>query len=285
MVSQGAQTNGFSTNGRRLTKSFSEAGSKFQSITMEPVEYIDYEPINDHEPLQRTQSDEPPRSPFFSNSSPPPLMDIPPPLDIPPPVPSFSETSSISKSDHESEESEAKKEIFIDFKPQVCTVDVKLTKRPLTKAMSDGEILVDQLKDPAEIMSPVKQVTSLSEEHLKVEDEPQRNFVPYFQKSPIRHEGIFKKLDDPIFSSLSFDDPNGPVQPQDSMEEEFHENLIYNKMYVNHQDSLNISQDELQRKKNDSRTPEDECVVPSISLLTRHKSPFNSNDSLANDIR
>ncbi|XP_045477995.1 uncharacterized protein LOC123683141 [Harmonia axyridis] len=275
MVSQGAQTNGFSANGRRLTKSFSEAGSKFQVAATETGEYFNCETVPDHEPLQRTQSDEPPRSPFILNPSPTPLQDIPPPL------PSFSETSSISKSDYESEESDAKKEIFIDFKPRLSPCEAKPSKRPLTKAMSDGEILVDQL-NPIELVSPVKPSTSLSEEYLKVEDEPQRNFVPYFQKSPIRHEGIFKKLDDPIFSSLSFDDPNGPVQPQDSMDEEFHENLIYNKMYINHQDSLSITQDEVQKKKIETPTPEDECVVPSISM---QKSPFNSTDSLVNDNR
>ncbi|KAL3272795.1 hypothetical protein HHI36_014255 [Cryptolaemus montrouzieri] len=283
MVSQGAQTNGFLLNGRRLTKSFSEAGSRFQGIAVDPDEYQDYECIPDHEPLQRTQSDEPPRSPrspYILNQSPPIFPEI-----SPPPPPSFSETSSVSKSDHESEESETKREIFIDFKPQVPPVEAKLSKRPLTKAMSDGEILLDQLKDQKnEILSPVKQITSVSQEYLTVEEETPRTFIPYFQKSPIRHEGIFKKLDDSLFSSASFDESNIRFHPQDSMDEEFHENLIYNRMYINHQDSLERSQENLPRNI-ESHSPNDECVVPSISTLSEKKSPFNSNDSLANDIR
>ncbi|KAK9885418.1 hypothetical protein WA026_010914 [Henosepilachna vigintioctopunctata] len=280
MVSQGAQTNGLVLNGRRLTKSFSEAGNRFQGIATDPNEYRTFESIPDHEPLQRTQSDEPPRSPFILNPSP-----IPSP-EIPPIVPSHSETSSISKSEHESEESETKKEIFIDFKPQVPTSESKLGKRPLTKAMSDGEILVDQLKDHKnESIPSVNQITSLSQEYLTVEPETPRTFVPYFQNSPIRHEGIFKKLDDSIFSSVSFDDNNTGFQTQDSLDEEFHENLIYNRMYIDNNEHLSNSLEELPKRMIGSISPNDECVVPSISMMSTKKSPFNSNDSLANDIR
>ena len=62
MVSQGAQTNGI-CNGRKLTKSYSEAGhfGLQAGQTKEEVE---------HEPLQRTQSEEPPRSPFIVNTPP-----------------------------------------------------------------------------------------------------------------------------------------------------------------------------------------------------------------------
>lgn len=65
MVSQGAQTNGIA-NGRKLTKSFSEAGHLGTPLggplKEEPAE---------HEPLQRTQSEEPPRSPFMVDNTPP----------------------------------------------------------------------------------------------------------------------------------------------------------------------------------------------------------------------
>ena len=62
MVSQGAQTNGI-CNGRKLTKSYSEAGQFGSPLghTKEEVE---------HEPLQRTQSEEPPRSPFMVDTPP-----------------------------------------------------------------------------------------------------------------------------------------------------------------------------------------------------------------------
>lgn len=62
MVSQGAQTNGI-CNGRKLTKSYSEAGH-FGS----PLGHMKEE--GDHEPLQRTQSEEPPRSPFMVDTPP-----------------------------------------------------------------------------------------------------------------------------------------------------------------------------------------------------------------------
>ncbi|XP_064213535.1 uncharacterized protein LOC658297 [Tribolium castaneum] len=248
MVSQGAQTNGFLINGRKLIKSFSEAGTKFKS------DFPPFETIADHEPLQRTQSDEPPRSPFIVTS--------------PPHLPS--DSSSLSRSDHESEDSESKKEIFIDFKPQVPTG--KVAKRPLTKTVSDGEMLLEQRKT-LKIEVPVvsdKQMVSYSHEHIVVSEE-ERSFTPYFQKAPIRHEGICRQLGDTnVYSSLSFDDNN--FHTQDSIDEEFHENLIYNRMYMR-QDSVEYS-------------PSDECVVPSVCLLPDRKlSPFASNDSLTNDVR
>jgi hypothetical protein len=65
MVSQGAQTNGIS-NGRKLTKSYSEAG---QLCTPIGVGTTVKEENGEHEPLQRTQSEEPPRSPFIVDTS------------------------------------------------------------------------------------------------------------------------------------------------------------------------------------------------------------------------
>lgn len=274
MVSQGAQTNGIVINGRKLIKSYSEAGSKFglPGKIDQP-----FETILDHEPLQRTQSDEPPRSPFIVN--PPPSFDIP--TSDRPQVHQIphSDTSSLSKSDHESEDSaEVKKEIFIDFKPQISPVSGKVIKRSLIKTMSDGEILLEQRKTQKidDSVVPDKAITSISHENINTEEEQQRSFTPYFQKSPIRNEGIFKPFEDNVYSSLDLG-----IYGQDSIDDEFHENIIYNKIYLNREDSLD-------NRRGSKHSPyfHDESIVPSVCLLPEEKSsPFASNDSLTNDTR
>lgn len=264
MVSQGAQTNGILLNGRKLMKSYSEAGSRFGTT---PYRQDQNEQLNDHEPLQRTQSDEPPRSPFVVQT-PPPLEPVQPPSD----------SSSITKSDdRESEESESKKEIFIDFKPQVSSM-----KKPLLKTVSDGEILVDQRKHLRGVTVKVpEKPTSISHENIVPEDEP-RHFVPYFQNSPIRNEGIFKALGDTVYSSMSESYDGSTIMPQDSIDEEFHENLIYRGTYLNRMESEEFR--EVDNGVQENFSPDDESVVPSLCLLSDRKlSPFASNDSLAND--
>lgn len=175
MVSQGAQTNGMLPNGRKLMKSYSEAGRFAQHPVLETT--FPAEPT-EHEPLQRTQSEEPPRSPFIPTT--------PPPTQEPPPPPS--DTSSLT---HESEDSETKcqKEIFIDFKPQVGYPPGQ-QKKPLIKTQSDGEILLDQRKAQRveDMVVPDKPLTSFSHENIATDDEP-RTFTPYFKNTPIRHEG------------------------------------------------------------------------------------------------
>ncbi|XP_017779101.1 PREDICTED: uncharacterized protein LOC108564538 [Nicrophorus vespilloides] len=254
MVSQGAQTNGMVINGRKLTKSFSEAGSKFE--VAEPM---------DHEPLQRTLSDEPPRSPFVLASPPPDLV---------PPLPALSDSSSITRSEHDSEESESKKEIFIDFKPQIS-----VGKKVLTKTASDGEILLDQRKIQGAAEVPQ---TSISHDNiLAVEDDSNIEYASYFKSTPIRHEGIFKDLDDHVFSSIDESyEGNGGLYPQDSIDEVFHENYIYDGKYLKVEGSTTTSEDQEVRKSEEA--PEDEGVVPSFYI---DKSPFASSDSLANDLR
>lgn len=71
MVSQGAQTNGV-FNGRKLTKSYSEAGQLGTPLGGQ-VGASAKEETGEHEPLHRTQSEEPPRSPFLVSTTPPPL--------------------------------------------------------------------------------------------------------------------------------------------------------------------------------------------------------------------
>lgn len=281
MVSQGAQTNGMLINGRKLMKSYSEA-SRFANNAYSP-EILNLDTPFDHEPLQRTQSDEPPRSPFIV-TSPPPL-----PIQLETVIPQ-SDTSSLTRSDHESEDSEEKcqKEIFIDFKPQLA---LKQAKKPLMKTQSDGEILLDQRKAlrSEDGIVPEKSISSMSHENIMTDDEP-RSFTPYFTNIPIRHEGIFKDLDERVFSSVSdsFDDQG--LMPQDSIDEEFHERLIYGRMYLRRDGSTTSEHETIDSEQNvrkpETLLPEDESVVPSLSLLPDRKlSPFASSDSLANDIR
>lgn len=264
MVSQGAQTNGILLNGRKLMKSYSEAGARFGTT---PYRQDPSDQLNDHEPLQRTQSDEPPRSPFVVPSL--------PPLE---PVQPQSDSSSITKSDdRESEESESKKEIFIDFKPQVSTI-----KKPLVKTVSDGEILIDQRRNLRAVTVKVpEKPTSISHENIVPDTEP-RSFVPYFQNSPIRNEGIFKALGDTVYSSMSESYDGSTLMPQDSIDEEFHENLIYRGVYLHTTESEEFRSADNGIQENISL--DDESVVPSLRFLSDRKlSPFASNDSLAND--
>ncbi|XP_046673598.1 uncharacterized protein LOC124362813 isoform X1 [Homalodisca vitripennis] len=72
MVSQGAQTNG-DKNNRRLMKSFSEVGQFGVGTAGNNNNAAD-----SHEPLQRTQSEEPPRSPFLPTSPKEILIDFEP---------------------------------------------------------------------------------------------------------------------------------------------------------------------------------------------------------------
>lgn len=118
---------------------------------------------------------------------------------------------------------------------------------------------------------------SQSQENVSAPEE-QVSFTPYFQKSPIRNEGIFKSFEDNIYSSL-----DTGFYGQDSIDEEFHENIIYNKRYLKREDSQDSTNGNAAKQNNFLL---DESIVPSVCLLPDGKlSPFASNDSLANDAR
>lgn len=282
MVSQGAQTNGILINGRKLMKSYSEAGGRFATIPRGPKPLPPQIALN-HEPLQRTQSDEPPRSPFVL-TSPPPELNLP-----------ETDTSSTHSEPNELEPEEeylpkTPKEILIDFEPQMPFSPIEVTKKRLQKTVSDGEMLIDQrrISKIDDSIVPEKRITSISHENIKIEPEL-RSFTPYFQNSPIQNEGIFKGFNDNAFSSISGSFEDSGFRPQDSIDEEFHENLIYGGRYLRRSGSStsdDILENETRGKKREIISPVEEGVVPTLSLLPESKfSPFASNDSLANDVR
>lgn len=295
MVSQGAQTNGILLpNGRKLMKSYSEAGGKFSQIGES------FEKNSDHEPLQRTQSEEPPRSPYIVKT--PPGSPEPPPISESPSLNLTGQKSDEQESNQASEEeyneeslpydTNRQKEIIIDFEPQTSPLN---KKKPLLKTASDGEILLDKrraqrLSVDSELC-PDKILTSVSHDNICIESETTRSFTPYFQNSPIRHEDIFKNLSNDFREeSSSF------IRPQDSLDEEFHENLIYGGIFRKASSSYSEHDggDEGENEENDEEEEEDEenddeeedGVVPTLHLMPDQKiSPFASTDSLANDMR
>lgn len=295
MVSQGAQTNGILLpNGRKLMKSYSEAGGKFTQIANESSDKN-----SDHEPLQRTQSEEPPRSPYVVKT--PPGSPEPPPISESPSL-TAQKSEHSQESDHCSEEEEnedeslpydgkTQKEIIIDFEPQASPVK----KKPLLKTASDGEILLDKrrtqrLSIDSELL-PDKVLTSFSHDNICITDsEPTRSFTPYFQNSPIRHEDIFKTLSDEFPATQEL--PKN-FRPQDSLDEEFHENLIYGGLFRKRSSSYSEACEERDDDEDEEGDGEDEeddeeedGVVPTLQLMPDQKiSPFASTDSLANDMR
>jgi hypothetical protein len=152
MVSQGAQTNGNNIN-RRLMKSYSEAGERFGVVSSGSVgagypfhypmdSYDDMRRGSEHEPLHRTQSEEPPRSPFLVTTPPESLTNISQSL-VSKTNGSSAATDTLQTPAQQTDPTKRKssktyKEIFIDFEPQGSERRGK--KRVLQKTMSEGKL-------------------------------------------------------------------------------------------------------------------------------------------------
>jgi hypothetical protein len=146
MVSQGAQTNGNNLT-RRLMKSYSEAGERFGVVSSGgvgsgyPYQYSDTRRGSEHEPLHRTQSEEPPRSPFLVTTPPESISNISQPQATTatgPPADTDKPQTPAKQAEPAKKSSKMYKEIFIDFEPQ--GLERRGKKRMLQKTMSEGEM-------------------------------------------------------------------------------------------------------------------------------------------------
>ncbi|KAK2586462.1 hypothetical protein KPH14_010736 [Odynerus spinipes] len=237
MVSQGAQTNGL-FNGRKLTKSYSEAGQLGTPLGSVQTNSVSKEET-EHEPLHRTQSEEPPRSPFIVDTPPPQLPnaaiaedeslpngDIDGLSPCPQRLPVVREQNERTKGKafplqpHDQRQKSIEledQEILIDFKPAPVSPDARAilnrmstpTRRflPLQKTLSDGEIRVERRELVGEAGEPSYPHTC------------RRNHQNPWGKT-VRTSVEFSSIPENL-SLLRVPSPQ-----EDHHEEEFHENLI-----------------------------------------------------------
>ncbi|KAK1122088.1 hypothetical protein K0M31_009928 [Melipona bicolor] len=210
MVSQGAQTNGL-FNGRKLTKSYSEAGQLGTPLGGQ-ASAAGKDETEHHEPLHRTQSEEPPRSPF--------LVDTPPPqghVEQPLTNGDISEPIMVHYPGRQRSVDLDDQEILIDFKPAPVSPDARAllnrmsqtTRRflPLQKTLSDGEIRVERRELIGEAGEPSYPHTC------------RRNHQDPWGRT-VRATVQFSSTPEDL-SLLRVASPQ-----EDHLEEEFHENLI-----------------------------------------------------------
>ncbi|XP_014222807.1 uncharacterized protein LOC106649733 isoform X2 [Trichogramma pretiosum] len=210
MVSQGAQTNGILNGRTKLTKSYSEAGQLGtplggSSSVKENVQE------HDHEPLQRTQSEEPPRSPY--------IVETPPMRSPSKHIESQELNSDLSLTQNESKKIESEEdEILIDFKPAPVSPDARMLLNEmaqpyrryisLQKTLSDGEIQVERRELIGETGEP-SYPHSCRRNH---QDPWGRNKL----RTPIQFSSTPEDL-----SLLRI-----ATSPDDYNDEEFHENIV-----------------------------------------------------------
>ncbi|XP_015598809.2 uncharacterized protein LOC107269459 isoform X2 [Cephus cinctus] len=294
MVSQGAQTNGF-LNCRKLTKSYSEAGQFREPLgtTVPGGGSVNGKEEVEHEPLQRTQSEEPPRSPFIVNT--------------PPRSPSISRSIDQINGDLEEPVEQVlgknikldDQEILIDFKPAPVSPDARAllnqTPKPcrrilsLQKTLSDGEIQVERRELVGEAGEPSYPHTC------------RRNHQDHWNRTA-RAPILFSSTPEDLSLLRT------PPPTDDHREEEFHENLIrrglFRKRSVSLEDGVQgLSAGEPLLPRSLPASPTTPSSVPGPQRVTqspksepasRHllhaghivgtsSSPFASSDSLTND--
>lgn len=304
MVSQGAQTNGFNNNNneRRLTKSYSEAGVQ-NDLYGECFRH------SQHEFLFRTQSEEPPRSPFLMSESPNGI-----PIGT---IPNASAPSSPTAGSNGS----GYREIFINYKPHESSGEItdlsgdassadqhRLGKKKLLhKTLSESEILLERRR--VNTLCNIMDVDLLAEAVPRSADTDtggEYSSAPFLE--PLEKRSMSLLVSMPAGSEGSF------LMDED----EFHENLIYREIFrkrlLSTEDGLSSSAgSEPEVSTMQSQTTSTvkttivqaevnalpEKVVPTIigspgeriygeisviPPLNQH-SPFESSDSLATDIR
>ncbi|XP_066588399.1 uncharacterized protein [Prorops nasuta] len=311
MVSQGAQTNGF-VNGRKLTKSYSEAGQLGTPLgggsaaASGGASIQSKEDLHEHhEPLHRTQSEEPPRSPF--------MVDTPPsrtPTSASPSVrraalpngevlPTITLPSDVQKSIDLDDQ-----EIFIDFKPAPVSPDA----RALLSRMSHR------------MLSPYRRLVSLQKTLSDGEIRVERRELVGETGEPSYPHTCRRNHQDPwgrtVGASVQFSSTPEDlsllraVSPHED-QEEFHENLIrrglFRKRSVSLEDcvqgpasgdfmllrSLPTSPTSPTASAAVAKSPKsdssqrflraDQMCLPGIGISTTVTSPFASSDSLTND--
>ncbi|XP_012539017.1 uncharacterized protein LOC105838197 isoform X2 [Monomorium pharaonis] len=314
MVSQGAQTNGV-FNGRKLTKSYSEAGKIGTPLGGQGGAPAKEE--TEHEPLHRTQSEEPPRSPFLISTTPPPIPTVTTAVVIEETLPNGDIALVPVGVCHQRRKSFDidDQEIFINFKPAPVSPDARALlsrisepKRrflPLQKTFSDGEIRVERRELIGESSEPSYPHTCRRN---------QQDSWGRTVRTPVQFSSTPEDLS--LLRSLS---PH-----EDHHEEEFHENLIrrglFRKRSVSLEDGVQgVPSDDFMlprslptsptsptaaTSRRISQTPKDDSLPPgallstavyptafsigtgiiSTNIIGKVTSPFASSDSLTNDV-